>query len=136
MRINCGVVIFLISVLLAFVSGFVVHQVDVRMISKRLDTLKVYIRDTITVYVSSGSQFYAKRCDDIQWKSENKLMMSQGFQSLIQTSQAMSSWGLGLFVWYDVQARTFSPIFSYRYHQYYFWIKPVQPYGLGFGLQF
>ena len=136
MRINCGIVIALISVLVAFLSGFAMHQVDVMMISNRADTVKVYIRDTITVYVGSSAQFYAKRCDDIQWKSENKWMMSQGFQSSIQTSQAMRSWGLGLFVWYDLNARTFSPIFSYRYQHYYFWIKPVQPYGLGFGLQF
>jgi hypothetical protein len=136
MRINCGVLIAIISVLIAFVSGFVVHQVDVRIISKRVDTVKIFIRDTITVYVGSSAQFYARRCDDIRWKSESNWMMSQGFQSSFQTSQTITSWGLGLFVWYDIREKTFAPIFSYRYKNYLFWIKPVQPYGLGFGLQF
>jgi hypothetical protein len=136
MRINCWVLIAIISVLSALLSGALVHQVDVRMISKRADTVKVFIRDTITLYVGSSAQFYARRCDDIQWRSDIRGMMSQGFQSSIQTSQAMRSWGLGLFLWYDIHARSFSPILSYRYQHYYFWIKPVQPYGLGFGLQF
>ncbi len=136
MNINCGVLIAIISVLVALLSGFVVHQLDLKMISRRADTVKVFIRDTITVYVGSSAQFYARRCDDIQWRSDNKMMMSHGFQSSFQTSQTMRSWGLGLFVWYDLNARSFSPILSYRYQNYIFWVKPVQPYGLGFGLQF
>ncbi len=134
---RCLIITILVAFLVAFASGFVVHQLDTRIISKQVDTVKVVIRDTITVYVGSSAHFLAKRCEEVQWKGELKGLLSQGFYSqTFQTSQTVRPWGLGLYVWYDVQTKAFSPIFSYRYQHYYFWIKPVQPYGLGFGLQF
>jgi len=138
MRINCWVFVAIISVLVALLSGFVVHQVDKRIISRRADTVKVFIRDTITVYVGSSAQFFARHCEEIQWKGEAQGLFSRGFygSAQSQTSQDMRSWGLGLYVWYDLNTRSFSPILSYRYQNYIFWIRPVQPYGLGFGLQF
>jgi len=102
---------------------------------KIVDTLRIWD----TVYVNVGNKFRAKKCEEIQWQSQ----FSGGFSSGLLYShfqplaiQTMPSWGLGLHMMYELQNKQFSPVISVRWRNYFFWVKPTNTYGVGFGIQF
>jgi hypothetical protein len=103
---------------------------------KIIDTLRIWD----TIFVFSGNEFRAKKCEEIQWKNQFTGRFSSGMiYSQSQSPfaiQTISSWGLGLHMMYEFQNKQFSPILSVRWRNYFLWVKPTNTYGVGFGIQF
>jgi len=133
------ILLFVFVGIFGFAVGFWTHKhfsKPVVVYQKIVDTLKIW--DTVFVY--AGNELIAKRCEEIQLKNQFVGRFSSGiFYSQSQSplaTQTIPSWGLGLHMMYDFGSKQFSPIFSVRYRNYFFLIKPTNVYGVGFGIKF